>query len=88
MQPAHKPLDQMRHGRKEPYTDIGVRRLPCVRCEQPARLQWNACADDNLWRPLCLDCDVALNRLVLRWMNDHEADAKADKYESEKRSEA
>lgn len=70
----------MRHGRKTPYTDRGVHRLPCVRCESPARFQWSACADGNLWRPLCGACDVALNRMVLGWMGDPEAEAKADAY--------
>jgi hypothetical protein len=42
--------------------------------------QWNACADGNLWRPLCGRCDVAVNRMVLRWMRDPLADKKADAY--------
>ena len=75
----------MRHGRREPYTEAGVRRLPCVRCRRRAMFQWNACADGNLWRPLCLECDVELNRLVLRWMGDPDADAKADRYDAAKR---
>lgn len=56
------------NGRRRPYTEIGVRRLRCVRCDAQAVHQWNACADGNLWRPLCWPCDVALNRLVLEWM--------------------
>lgn len=28
-----------RHGRVKPYTEIGVRRLPCVRCGRPATQQ-------------------------------------------------
>jgi hypothetical protein len=43
--------------------------------------QWNCCADGNLWRPLCLKCDIAMNRMVLRWMRDPDADIKADRYE-------
>jgi hypothetical protein len=69
-----------RHGRKEPYTEAGVRRLPCVRCGAASRFQWNACADGNVWRPLCGACDVALNRLVLGFMKDPDADTKADAY--------
>lgn len=68
------------HGRKNPYTESGVRRLPCSRCGQPAMFQWNACADGNLWRPLCLDCDVAINELVLQWMGIPDADAKIEAY--------
>lgn len=73
-----------RAGRAEPYTEQGIKRLGCVRCGAKARFQWNACADGNLWRPLCLGCDVALNRLVLAWMNDPDARAKADAYQTMK----
>lgn len=69
-----------RHGRPEPYTQRGIERLPCVRCGQKARFQWNACADGNLWRPLCGPCDVAINELVLRWMGDPDAGAKVETY--------
>lgn len=66
-----------RHGRRRPYTVDGVRRLPCFRCGQPALHQWSACSDGNLWRPLCLECDVALNRLVLEWMGFDAAEVAA-----------
>jgi hypothetical protein len=55
-----------------------------VRCGEPARFQWNCCADGNLWRPLCLSCDVELNAMVLRWMGDPDADAKAIAYAQSK----
>jgi hypothetical protein len=55
------------HGRKKPYTEIGISRIPCVRCGQPACYQWQVCADDSLFRPLCKDCDVELNEMVMRW---------------------
>lgn len=63
-----------RHGRRQPYTDAGVRRLPCFRCGRPAMHQWSACADGNLWRPICLACDIELNRMVLAWMGFEPAD--------------
>lgn len=72
--------------RREPYTEAGVRRLSCIRCGKPARFQWNVCSDGNRYRPLCLDCDVALNRMVLQWMGHPEADALADRYEAAKRA--
>ena len=75
-----------RAGRKEPYTDKGVRRCKCVRCGQSARFQWSACADNNLWRPICLECDIALNRMVLKWMGDPEARNKTDRYAARKRA--
>jgi hypothetical protein len=30
--------------------------------------QWNVCANDNRYVGICAECDIALNRLVLRWM--------------------
>jgi hypothetical protein len=73
-------MAHVRHGRRAPYTDRGIKKLPCVRCAKPALFQWNACADGNLWRPICGKCDVALNRMVLRWMGDPLADKKASDY--------
>lgn len=58
----------IRYGRRKPYTEIGISRLPCFRCGEKAHHQWQICADGNLYRPVCLDCDIALNKLVLRWM--------------------
>lgn len=57
-----------RHGRRRPYTAMGIGRVPCSRCQEPASQQWNVCSDDGLFRPICIACDVALNELVLRWM--------------------
>lgn len=73
-------------GRREPYTALGIKRVPCVRCGAPAVHQWNVCADRNVYRVLCLDCDIALNRLVLEWANDPDAAAKVAKYEAEQRA--
>lgn len=53
--------------RRTPYTERGIRRVPCYKCGQPSRYQWQVCADGNVWRGLCAACDIALNRLVLRW---------------------
>ena len=69
-----------RPGRRKPYTATGITRLSCSRCGAPASTQWNVCADGNLFRPLCLKCDIALNRMVLKWMRDPEADRKIEKY--------
>lgn len=74
----------MKPGRKQPYTDIGIRRLACVRCGKPARFQWQICSDGNLYRPLCAGCDIALNELVLRWIGDPDADAKISAYRQAK----
>lgn len=69
-----------RHGRRRPYTQIGIRRLPCARCGKPAEFTWNACADGGLRRPICVKCDVLLNRIVLRFMNDPDWKAKVAAY--------
>lgn len=71
----------LRHGRRKPYTQTGIRRLPCVKCGKPSEHTWQACADNNLYRPICLVCDVELNYMVLRWMGDPDAESKVNKYE-------
>ena len=55
-------------GRKRPYTEKGIERLPCIRCGRKAVHQWQICSDNLIFRPLCMKCDVALNELVLRWI--------------------
>ena len=66
--------------RKTPYTAIGIRRLKCFRCGEQASVQWQVCADNNVFRPLCSKCDVELNRLVLEWMRHPEVEALMAKY--------
>ena len=41
-------------------------KMACHCCGARARYQWNACADGNIWRPLCPRCDVAVNIAILR----------------------
>lgn len=53
--------------RKKPYTVIGIKRKKCTRCGRPARFQWQICSDGNVYRPLCGECDIALNEIVLKW---------------------
>lgn len=49
--------------------EVGKRR--CYRCGRtPGVSTWNVCADHNRQRVVCRRCDIALNRLVLRWMRD------------------
>lgn len=74
----------MKRGRRKPYTAIGIRRLKCYRCKvRPAVHQWQICADGNVWRPICVECDVALNRLVLIWIGDPDAQAKISAYRTD-----
>jgi hypothetical protein len=72
--------------RPEPYTEIGIRRLKCIRCGAPARFQWQICSDGNNYRPLCADCDIALNQLVLDWMRHPKAAALGTRYALAKRA--
>ena len=53
--------------RKKPYTQIGIRRIPCARCGKPSRYQWQICALDNLHHGVCAQCDVELNAAVLQF---------------------
>lgn len=73
-----------RAGRKTPYTESGIKRLSCVRCGEPARFQWSACADGNLWRPICGPCDVSLNLLALLFLADPDTEAKVRAYAESK----
>lgn len=59
----------------KPYTRIGIKRLKCFRCGAQAVHQWNICSDGGQYRPMCLECDIELNRFVLKWAGfpDHEA---------------
>lgn len=66
--------EHRRHGRRAPYTAIGIERIPCFRCGEPAHQQWQVCADGNLYRPLCVKCDIELNVTVLLWMRHPDAE--------------
>lgn len=69
--------------RKQPYTMAGIRQMKCVRCGEKAFSQWQVCADRNNYRPLCKACDIALNKLVLRWMGHPNAKGLASAYAAE-----
>lgn len=66
--------------RHDPYTEVGIRRLKCIRCGDTAMFQWQICSDGNNYRPLCGRCDVALNALVLEWMRHPQAEALVEAY--------
>jgi hypothetical protein len=69
-------------GRKKPYTQIGIRRLNCsvAGCTNRAEHQWNCCANENRWMPICLEHDVDLNTRTLQWLGHPEADRLAAEY--------
>lgn len=73
--------------RTKEYTVIGIRRLKCVRCGNRGYASWQACADKRIFRVMCLDCDIELNELVLKWMGDPEWADKMDAYRKEKEAE-
>ncbi len=54
--------------RRTPYTEIGIRRKKCYRCGKRSTTQWQICSLKREFLPLCPDCDIALNELVLRFM--------------------
>ena len=78
---AMYPMCHEQHGRKKPYTEAGIRRMPCFRCGASATQQWSICADDNLYRPICNECDILLNKLVLWFMRDPDWETKLAKYQ-------
>lgn len=69
---------------RPPYSAAGIRRLMCCRagCDRPAYATWGACADDNMQRPLCAECDVELNWMALEWMGDPDLIEKMRAYEA------
>jgi len=69
--------------RLKPYTEIGIKRMLCFRCKKKAHTQWQICADGNQWRPICVMCDIDLNRLVLEFMRDKDVERKMAIYESD-----
>jgi NAD-dependent SIR2 family protein deacetylase len=66
--------------RKKPYTEIGISRMKCIRCGRQAKYQWQICADDNIYRPLCEKCDIELNDMVLKWAGFEDSEEKMKKY--------
>ena len=71
--------------RKTEYSESGIKRLKCLRCGDKAQYQWSICADGNNYRPICLECDIALNRTVLKFMKHPHANQMADEYATNKR---
>ncbi len=67
-------------GRTRPYTEAGIRRVACSvpGCPNKGRCQWwvRSCAKGgrSVFRPVCLDHDVVLNRLVLETFGEPDAD--------------
>lgn len=77
----------MKRKRLKPYTARGLRRLTCFRCDTEATTQWKICADGNQWRPLCIFCDIELNKMVLEFMRFADKELLGTQYENEKLTE-
>lgn len=56
--------------------------LKCSRahCHRQAEASWAGCADENILRPLCYECDVWLNWMVQKWWGDPAYRNKIRKY--------
>lgn len=76
--------DRWKKKRHAPYTERGISRVLCIRCGSPASFQWQICSDGNQYRPLCTDCDIGLNLLVLEWMGHPNAQELVAKYKASK----
>lgn len=62
-------------GKKTPYLESTIGRVPCYRCGAPSTQQWNICALGGRYYGICTPCDVALNEAVLRFMRMPGTDA-------------
>lgn len=52
--------------RKKPYTETGIRRIPCFRCKvNKSVYKWQICSDHNKFRGLCADCDIEMNKIYV-----------------------
>ena len=67
--------------RRKPYTERGLKRLSCARCGDPASRQV-VFPIDGIWKPVCVECEEALNVVCLVFMGDPypDIDAKIESY--------
>lgn len=66
-------------GRKNPYLEEDINKKECFKCGKPSSYQWNICAD-NKYHPICKDCDIKLNELVLDFMEFPNKEKLLEKY--------
>lgn len=64
------------------YTQAEIEQRMCAvaGCGRFAFATWGGCADDNVLRPFCAECDIELNWLVLEWSGDPDREAKIIAY--------
>lgn len=61
--------------------------MACARCGATPTQQWNICSDGNVYRPICVECDIEINRMVLEFIGDPEAKSKIERYAERLREE-
>ncbi len=74
--------------RRKPYTDIGIKRVPCFRCGKPSVQQWQICSLGNEYHGVCTKCDIKLNKLVLKFFSVPNADRTVKQYAYQVKSPA
>lgn len=64
------------------YSQGEVERLMCSHagCGRRASSTWGGCADGNILRPLCAECDIDMNRIVEEWSGDRHWESKLVAY--------
>ncbi len=70
-------------GKTESYSVEEIMKAECFRCgKSPCYAQWNICSDGNVNRPICFNCDMELNEMVLRFMrfSEYNIDEMINKY--------
>ena len=72
-------------GRKKPYTQIGISRIPCARCGVPSGYQWQVCANKSMFLGVCSKCDIALNKKVLEFFRFNKVEEMIKRYSNEQR---
>lgn len=71
----------MRSTRRRPYTQRGIRRVPCVKCGAPSAHQWRICSTDA-WTAVCRRCDITINRKIATWAFGSDAKPLLRRYEA------
>jgi len=72
--------------RKKPYTEMGISRIPCARCGKPSSQQWQVCALGNMFMGVCENCDIELNKVVLKFFKIKNSKNIMDKYTNQNRN--
>lgn len=71
------------------YSKEEIKEELCSRagCGRQAHATWAGCADGNVMRPLCPECDVELNKMAMEWWGDPDWESKIVAYANEVQDE-